>query len=61
MDIGHLKQITLRDAQGNERHESQTDFGWKLPISTIHLHDYEPPEYIRNSMQLSLSQLRGKW
>ena len=23
-------QITLRDAHGNERHEAQTDFGWKL-------------------------------
>ena len=49
------KQITLRDAQGNERHESQTDFGWKLYINNP-LADYEPPEYIRNSMQLSLSQ-----
>ena len=49
------EQITLRDAQRNERHESQTDFGWKLYINNP-LADYEPPEYIRNSMQLSLSQ-----
>ena len=49
------EQITLKDAQGNERHESQTDFGWKLYINNP-LADDEPPEYIRNSMQLSLSE-----
>ena len=49
-------QITLRDAQGNERHESQTDFGWKLYINNP-LADYEPPTYVKNSMRLSLSEL----
>ena len=48
-------RITLRDAQGNERHESQTDFGWKLYVNNP-LADDKPPEYIKNSMQLSLSQ-----
>ena len=48
-------QITLRDAQGNTRHESQADFGWKLYLNNP-LADDEPPEYIKNSMQLSLSQ-----
>ena len=48
-------QITLRDAQGNERHESQVDFGWKLYVNNP-LADDKPPEYIKNSMQLSLSQ-----
>ena len=48
-------QITLRDAQGNERYESQVDFGWKLYVNNP-LADNEPPEYIKNSMQLSLSQ-----
>ncbi|MCY3681559.1 MAG: hypothetical protein OXH16_09180 [Gemmatimonadetes bacterium] len=48
-------QITLRDAQGNERHESQADFGWKLYLNNP-LADDKPPEYIKNSMQLSLSQ-----
>lgn len=47
-------QITLRDAQGNERHESQVDFGWKLYVNNP-LADDKPPEYIKNSMQLSLS------
>ena len=47
-------QITLKDAQGNERHESQVDFGWKLYLNNP-LADYEPPEYIKNTMQLSLS------
>ena len=49
------EQITLRDAQRNERHESQTDFGWKLHINNP-LADYEPPAYVKNSMQLASSQ-----
>ena len=48
-------QITLKDAQGNERHESQVDFGWKLYVNNP-LADNTPPEYIKNSMRLSLSQ-----
>ena len=48
-------QITLKDDQGNERHESQVDFGWKLYLNNP-LADYEPPAYVNNSMQLSLSQ-----
>ena len=47
-------QITLRDAQGNERHESQADFGWKLYVDNP-LADDEPPAYIKNSMRLALS------
>ncbi len=48
-------QITLRDAQGNERHEAQTDFGWKLYIDNP-LADDEAPVYVKNSMRLSLSE-----
>ena len=48
-------QITLRDAQGNERHESQTDFGWKLFVDNP-LADDEAPVYVKNSMRLSLSE-----
>ena len=48
-------QITLQDPQGNERHESQTDFGWKLYIDNP-LADDEAPVYIKNSMRLSLSE-----
>ncbi len=48
-------QITLRDAKGNERHESQTDFGWKLYVDNP-LADDEAPVYIKNSMRLSLSE-----
>ena len=48
-------QITLKDAQRNERHESQTDFGWKLYVNNP-LADDEPPIYVKNSMRLSLSQ-----
>ena len=49
-------QITLSDAQGNERHESQTDFGWKLYIDNP-LADDEPPVYVPGSARLSLSQV----
>ena len=48
-------QVTLYDAQGNERHESQTDFGWKLYVDNP-LADDEAPTYVENSMRLSLSQ-----
>ena len=48
-------QISLTDAQGNERHESQVDFGWKLYLNNP-LADYEPPAYVKDTMQLSLSQ-----
>ena len=50
--------ITLRDAQGNERHQSQTDFGWKLYINNP-LADDEAPIYVKNSMKLSLSNSMG--
>ena len=46
--------ITLSDSQGNERHQSQTDFGWKLYINNP-LEDTEAPIYVNNSMRLSLS------
>ena len=46
--------ITLTDAQGNERHQSQTDFGWKLYVNNP-LADNEAPIYVKNSMNLSLS------
>ncbi len=46
--------IELWDANGNERHESQTNFGWKLYIDNP-LADCEPPKYENNSLRLSLS------
>ena len=53
---GYWRPDTIRvyDAQGNERHNGQTDFGWKLYINNP-LADTEAPQYIPNSMQLSLS------
>ena len=51
--------ITLKDAQGNERYQSQPDFGWKLYINN-QLADNEAPVYIENSMRLSLSDSREK-
>ena len=49
--------IRIWDAQGNERHSGQTDYGWKLYIDNP-LADCEPPEYVPNSMQLSLSDAK---
>ena len=46
--------IRVYDAQGNERHSGQTDFGWKLYVNNP-LADTEAPQYIPNSIQLSLS------
>ena len=51
--------IRIWDAQGNERHEAQTDFGWKLYIDNP-LADCEPPVYVKNSMRLSLSEATTK-
>lgn len=48
-------QIRLWDANRNERLESQSDFGWKLYIDNP-LADCEPPQYVSNSMRLSLSK-----
>ena len=47
--------IRIWDAQGNERHSGQTDYGWKLYIDNP-LADCEPPVYVKNSMTLSLSR-----
>ena len=47
--------IQISDAQGNERHSGQTDYGWKLYIDNP-LADCEPPVYVENSMRLSLSE-----
>ena len=47
--------IRIWDAHGNERYESQTDYGWKLYIDNP-LADCEPPVYVKNSMTLSLSR-----
>ena len=51
--------IRIWDAHGNERHEAQTDFGWKLYIDNP-LADCEPPVYVKDSMQLSLSEASTK-
>ena len=47
--------ISLSDVHGNERHGSQTDYGWKLYIDNP-LEDCEAPKYVPNSMQLSLAK-----
>ena len=52
-------QIQLWDASGNLRLGSQSDFGWKLYIDNP-LADDEPPQYVPNSMRLSLSNATTK-
>ena len=47
--------IEIKDAQGNERFSGQQDFGWNLYIDNP-LEDLKPPEYVKNSMNLSLSE-----
>ena len=47
--------IEIIDAQGNERYSGNQDFGWNLYIDNP-LEDLKPPEYIKNSMRLSLSE-----
>ncbi len=47
--------IRIWDAQGNERHESQVDYGWKLYVNNP-LADCEAPVYVPNSMRLTLSE-----
>ena len=47
--------ISIRDANNNERHNGLADFGWKLYIDNP-LADCSPPEYVPNSIRLSLSQ-----
>ena len=47
--------IRLSDANGNERFHSKIDFGWKLYIDNP-LADNEPPEYVKNSIGISLSE-----
>ena len=58
---GYWRPDTIRvyDAQGNERHNGQADFGWKLYVNNP-LADTEAPQYIPNSMQLSLSDATTK-
>ncbi len=47
--------ITLKDANENQRHNGLADFGWVLYVDNP-LADCNPPEYVKNSMTLSLSQ-----
>ena len=47
--------IKLKDTNRNARYVSQNDFGWKLYIDNP-LADCEPPEYVKNSMRISLSE-----
>ena len=47
--------FNLTDAVGNQRFHGRIDFGWKLYIDNP-LADCQPPEYVKNSMRLSLSE-----
>lgn len=47
--------ITIEDVRGLERYQNKQTFGWQLYIDNP-LEDLEPPQYIKNSMNLSLSE-----
>ena len=47
------EQIKLYDANKNERYSGISDFGWGMYIDNP-LADCEPPEYVANSLRLSL-------
>ena len=47
-------QINITDAIGNKRFVGQSDIGWKLYVNNP-LADCLPPEYVPNSVRLSLS------
>ena len=48
-------QINLTDANSNSRFSSKADFNWMMYIDNP-LADCEPPQYVPNTMRLSLSQ-----
>ncbi|MYA08556.1 MAG: hypothetical protein F4060_10810 [Holophagales bacterium] len=48
-------QVTVRDPAGNERHQRDFDFGWKLFVRND-LEDWTPPEYVRGSADLRVGQ-----
>ena len=48
-------QINLTDANSNSRFGSKADFNWMMYIDSP-LADCEPPQYVPNTMRLSLSQ-----
>lgn len=52
-------QIKIWDAHGNQRLSGKNDFGWQLYIDNP-LADCEPPQYVPNSMKLSLSEAETK-
>ncbi len=49
------ENITLEDGNNQQRHQNKRTFGWQLYIDNP-LEDLEPPEYVKDSMQLSLSE-----
>lgn len=48
-------QITLADLAGNERHQRDFDFGWKLFLRNDS-EDWEPPEYVPRSAELAVGR-----
>lgn len=48
-------RISIRDGNNNQRHNGIADFGWSLYIDNP-MADCDPPQYVPNTMKLSLSQ-----
>ncbi|MRI33277.1 hypothetical protein EOPP23_09810 [Endozoicomonas sp. OPT23] len=51
-------QITITDPLGNERYQRSTDYGWQMFINNPD-EDITPPEYINDSLTLSLSDSKA--
>jgi len=48
----HTNQIIISDKNGNQRFESQNDFGWKFFINNSE-EDTIPPQYVKNTLTLN--------
>lgn len=49
------ENISLEDKNDQERHQNKRTFGWQCYINNP-LEDLDPPEYVKGSMELSLSE-----
>lgn len=49
------ENITLEDNNNQQRHQNKRTFGWQLYIDNP-LEDLDPPKYVKDSMELSLSE-----
>ena len=49
------ENISLKDKNGQQRHQNKRTFGWQCYVNNP-LEDLDPPQYVEDSMELSLSE-----